>query len=119
MSGGVAELTERYYRDFARGGDFESVPMGGDLRFTGPVHAYVGGERYRRDCVALAATVRGFAMRHQFVDGDQAHSVYDLDLGLPSGPIPSSETLTFSNGVLVAADLLIDSTPLRAIVDES
>lgn len=41
------------------------------------------------------------------------HTVYDLDLGLPSGPIASSETLRFADGVMIAADLVIDSTPLR------
>lgn len=29
------------------------------------------------------------------------------------GPLATSETLTFADGVLVAADLIIDSTPLR------
>lgn len=37
----------------------------------------------------------------------------DFDLGLPTGPLASSETLTFADGVLVAAELIIDSTSLR------
>lgn len=114
MSSTVAEVTASYYRDFASGGDFESVPMSHDLHFSGPMHAYRDGERYRRDCTALAATARGIAIRHQFFDGNQVHTVYDLDLGLPSGPIASAETLTFADDLLVAADLIIDSTPLRA-----
>lgn len=117
MNPSVAELTERYYRDFASQGDFEAVPMATDLRFSGPMHAYVDGERYRRDCVELAAMVRGIAIRHQFFDGEQVHTVYDFDLGLPSGPIPSSETLTFADGTMVAADLVIDSTPLRTTTE--
>ena len=109
----AAWLADRYYRDFASRGDFTSVPMAPDLRFRGPIHAYVGGGRYRRDCEELASAVQGMAIRHQFVDEDRVHTVYDLDLGLSSGPIPSSETLTFADGVMVAADLIIDSTPLR------
>lgn len=109
----VAALAERYYRDFESEGDFESVPMADDLRFSGPIHAYVDGDRYRRDCAELAAAVQGITIRHQFVDGDQVHTVYDFDLGLHSGPIPSSETLTFTDGIMVAADLIIDSSPLR------
>jgi hypothetical protein len=109
----VAELAKRYYADFASKGDFESVPMADDLRFSGPIHAYVDGDRYRRECAKLASGVRGITIRHQFVDGDRVHTVYDFDVGLPGGPIPSSETLSFANGMLVAADLIIDSTPLR------
>lgn len=119
MSLAVAELTERYYRDFASKGNFESVPMANNLRFEGPIHAYVGGDRYRRDCVELAAMVRGIAVRHQFFDGVQVHTVYDVDLGLPSGALASSETLTFADGVMVAADLVVDSTALRATSGDS
>lgn len=118
MSPAVAELTERYYRDFASRGDFTTVPMADDLRFDGPLHAYVDGQRYRRDCAELATMVRSVVIRHQFFDGDQVHTVYDFDVGLRSGPIPSSETLTFADGVLVAADLVIDSTPLRTTTEE-
>jgi len=109
----VAELADRYYRDFASKGDFESIPMADDLRFAGPIHAYVDGSRYRRDCKELAAAVQHINIRHQFSDGDEVHTVYDFDLGLPTGSIPSSETLTIVDGVMVAADLFIDSTPLR------
>ncbi len=111
----VAELADRYYADFASKGDFESIPMADDLRFAGPVHAYVDGARYRRDCKELAAAVQHITIRHQFIDGGEVHTVYDFDfdVGLATGPIPSSETLTFVDGVMIAADLFIDSTPLR------
>lgn len=111
----IAELTENYYRDFSTGGDFTSVPMASDLRFRGPIHAYVGGDRYRKDCVELAAMVQELTIHHQFFDGSTVHTVHDLDVGLPSGPIPSAETLEFVNGTLVSADLIIDSTPLRPV----
>ncbi len=114
MRAPALEASARYYEDFAGQGDFASVPMAADLRFRGPLHTYLGGARYRRDCVELAARLRGLTIRHQFVEGNQVHTVYDVDLGLPSGPIASSETLTFDGGVLIAADLVIDSTPLRA-----
>ncbi len=109
----VEEVTRRYYDDFAGRGDFDDVPMADGLRFRGPIHAYDDGERYRRECVELAERVTGFGIRHQFVDGDRVHTVYDIDFGLPSGPIATSETLTYRDGVMVAADLIIDSTPLR------
>ena len=117
MTATVAELTDRYYREFASTGDFESVPMADDLRFCGPIHAYVDGDRYRTDCAELAASVRSLTIRHQYLDENSAHTVYDIDLGLPSGPIPSSETLTFADGVMVAADLIFDTTPLRPSPD--
>lgn len=110
----VGELTRRYYDDFADRGSFATVPMAESLRFRGPIHSYDDGDRYRRECVELAARVAGFEIRHQFVDGDRVHTVYDIDFGLPSGPIATSETLTYRDGVMVAADLIIDSTPLRA-----
>lgn len=119
MSSGVVDLAARYYADFASSGNFASVQMADDLRFSGPIHAYVDGDRYRRDCVELASMVHSIDIRHQFVDGDRVHTVYDVDLGLPGGPIPSSETLTFENDVMVAADLIIDSTPLRAPAEDS
>ncbi len=110
----VSELARRYYDEFAGRGSFATVAMDEGLRFRGPIHAYDDGERYRRECVELAARVTGFEIRHQFVDGDRVHTVYDIDLGLPSGPIATSETLTYRDGVMVAADLIIDSAPLRA-----
>ena len=109
----LAAVTTHYYEDLATKGDFAGIPMADDLRFGGPIHTYSGGDRYRRDCGQLAAMVQNIEIRYQFVEGDQVHTVYDIDLGLPSGPIASSETLTFDDGVLVAADLIIDSTPLR------
>lgn len=109
----LAALTTRYYEDFASHGDFTGIPMADDLRFSGPIHTYRDGDRYRLDCGQLAAMVQSIEIRHQFTEGDQVHTVYDFDLGLPSGPVASSETLTFDDGVLVAADLIIDSTPLR------
>ena len=109
----VTTLTARYYEDFASQGDFAGIPIADDLCFSGPIHTYRDGDRYRLDCGQLAAMVRGIEIRHQFTEGNQVHTVYDFDLGLPSGPIASSETLTFDNGALVAADLIIDSTPLR------
>ncbi len=115
----AVDLAGVYYREFAANGDFESVAMAPDLRFSGPIHTYADGERYRRDCAALAAGVRAITIRHQFTDGDSVHTVYDFDLGLPSGPIASSETLRFADGVMVAADLIIDSTPLRTGRDDT
>ncbi len=109
----VAELTTSYYENFTCRGDFASIPMADDLRFDGPMHTYRDGDRYRRDCGQLAAMVQGIEIRHQFFEGDRVHTVYDFDLGLPSGPVASSETLRFVDGVLVAVDLIIDSTPLR------
>ena len=109
----VAELATRYYEDFTLRGDFTRIPMADDLRFDGPMHSYRGGDRYRSDCAQLSALVQGVEIRHQFIEGDQVHTVFDFDLGLPSGPVATSETLRFVEGVLVAADLIIDSTPLR------
>lgn len=115
----IEQLAGRYYDDFASNGDFGSIPMADDLRFTGPLHVYADGARYRQECAALAASVHDITIRHQFIDGDQVHTVYDFDLGLPTGPIPTSETLTFADGVIVAADLFIDSTPLRPASDST
>ncbi len=107
------DLAHRYYEEFAGGGDFADVPMADELAFTGPVQQYVGAGRYRRDCADLAARVSSIEIRHQIVDGDCVHTVYDFDLGLPTGPIVTSETLTFRGGEMIAADLFIDSSPLR------
>ena len=60
----VAELTANYYRDLSTSGDFAAVPMAPDLRFRGPLHAYVGGDRYRHDCVQRAAMVQELTIRH-------------------------------------------------------
>lgn len=113
MSAATVEAARLYYRDFATQGDFAALRMSDDLRFRGPLHDYRDGERYRRDCTELASMAHAITIRHQFFDGDTVHTVYDFDLGLPSGPIASAETLRFVDGVLIAADLIIDSTPLR------
>lgn len=114
MSESIPQLTARYYRDFAGGGDFTRVPMARDFRFDGPLHQYRGGERYRADCERLASAVTSLSIRHQFFDGDRAWTVYDVDVGLDAGPIATSEVLTFADGVMVAADLFLDTTLLRA-----
>lgn len=119
MSRTVGEASQRYYCDLADRGDFESVPMADDLLFRGPLHAYADGVRYRRDCVERTAKARSLVIRYQFIDADEVHTVYHFDLGLPGGPIASSETLRFDNEVMVQADLLIDTTPLRATAPSS
>lgn len=119
MNGKIQQITDRYYREFAEHGDFTSVPMSDDLRFDGPLHRYLGGGRYRDDCRRLAESVQTVSIRHQFFDDNRAFTVYDFDVGLPSGPIATSETLTFEDGVMVAADLYLDSTPLRPTSTES
>lgn len=114
MSPSITQHTDRYYQDFASKGDFASVPMADDFKFRGPIHTYTDGDRYRTECKALASNVVAITIRHQIYDKNQVHTVYDFDLGLPTGPVATSETLTYdTNGMMIAADLYLDSTPLR------
>lgn len=116
-SDGIAAAARRYYENFADRGDFREVPMADELVFTGPLQQYNGGDRYRAGCRELAARTVALTIRHQILEESEpgsgrTHTVYDLDLGLRSGPIASSETLTFRHGEMTAAELIIDSRPI-------
>ncbi len=117
MTPTIADITARYYDNFSHGGDFHDVPMAADLDFRGPLFQYADGDRYRSDCARLAEQVRSLRIRHQFFEPDRVHTVYDFDLGLPTGPIATSETLTIAAGELFSAELIIDSSPLRPAGD--
>ena len=113
MTPTTQQLSDQYYQAFRTGSDFSEVAMAPSLAFTGPMHHYEDGERYRTDCAQLAGNLASLDIKQQYIDGDRAHTVFEFDLGLPTGPVSSAETLTFKDGQLVAAELIFDSAPVR------
>ncbi len=94
---------------YVRGGDFDDVPMADDLRFRGPLASADSGEDYRAICRAFADAVRGIEVRTRVAADDVVHLVYDVDMSLPDGPLPTSQTIRFEDGRIVDVVVIFDA----------
>ena len=107
------DVAERYYGALRGEGGFDDVPMADGLTFRSPTGQIEGAVGFHTAVGGLATRVQGLEIRHQAVDRDCVLSVYDLDLGMPGGPIPMAEVLAVTGGEIADVELLFDS-PLLA-----
>jgi SnoaL-like domain len=112
----TAEETVAAYYDAWQNlhGDLSNVPLAEDFQFTGPVASFDTAEGYRAMARDAGQAVTSFAVRRQFVDGNQVCSIIDWEMGIPGvGRMTSAELLEVENGVIVRGELIYDAEALR------
>jgi SnoaL-like protein len=109
------ETVARYYDAWQnRRGDMSEVPLADEFQFVGPVASFDTAEGYRAMASEAGKTITSFAIRRQFVDGDQVCSIIDWEMAIPGvGPMTSAELLEVVDGVIVRGELIYDGEPLR------
>lgn len=43
------------------------------------------------------------------------HTVYDVDLGLPTGPLATSQTVTFVDGAFASVEVIFDAAKIAGV----
>lgn len=107
-----AATMKRYLDQLVKGGDFADIPMRDDVRFTGPLASSTSADEYRSICEDFAGVVNGVSVRSMVGDADVVHAVYDLDMGLPSGPLPTSQTIGFVDGAFASVEVIFDAAAI-------
>jgi len=107
-------LAAFYAGDFARAEAF----VADDFHFKGPFVETLSKEAYFASAARLALIAKGHRMLHQWQDGDEICSVYDVDLETPAakGSVIMSEWHTVRNGKLASSRLILDTAAFRALV---
>src|SRR5438552_11428524 len=68
----VLETVALYYDAWQnKRGDFSEVPLADDFEFVGPVASFDSAEGYRAMAAEAGEAVTSFAVRRQFVDGNE------------------------------------------------
>ncbi len=102
-------VVDRYLEQLVEGGDFTDIPMRADLRFRGPLAQADDAAGYRAICSDFADAVRDLAVRTRVGSEDVVHLVYDVDMGLPDGPLPTSQTIRFEAGAMADVEVIFDA----------
>lgn len=106
------QTMQRYLAELVEGGDFTDIPKSPDVFLTGPLSATTGAAKYRSICQGFAEAVRGLSVRTIAGDDDVIHAVYDVDMGLASGPLPTSQTVEFAGGAFVSVEVIFDAAQI-------
>ena len=104
-----AAVVDRYLEELVEGGDFTDIPMRDDVRFRGPLVQADDATAYRAICADFADAVRSLAVRTRVGSDDVVHVVYDVDMGLPDGPLPTSQTIRFEDGAMADVEVIFDA----------
>lgn len=77
-----------------------------------------GKEEFLEGSGRLGPIMRGFEMRHQWVDDDQVCSIYDFKIETPvgAGAITMAEWNTVRDGKLASARLVFDTAAMAALL---
>ena len=108
------EVANDYYGAFTGKNSIENVPMADDLRFVSPRMTLDGPEPFKDALRALFTRVNTLEITDKSVEKDVVLTFYNLDLGVPGGPIPMAEKLWIVDGELAEINLLFDSARLPA-----
>lgn len=106
---------KRYLAELVNNGDFTDIPMQDDVRFKGPLATSSSAEEYRVICQELAHSVAGVSLRTLVGDDSVIHAVYDLDMGLPSGPLATSQTVEFVDGHFASVEVIFDAAVITRV----
>lgn len=107
-----AKTMERYLAQLATSGDFSDIPMREDVRFTGQLASATSAEEYRSICRDFAGAVRKVSLSALVGDDSVIHAVYDVDLGLPTGPLRTSQTVEFVDGAFASVEVIFDAAAI-------
>lgn len=107
-----AATMRRYLDQLVEGGDFADIPMRDDVRFTGPLASSATAVEYRSICEGFADAVRAVSVRTMVGNDDVIHVVYDLDMGLAGGPLPTSQTVEFIDGAFSTVEVIFDAAAI-------
>ena len=101
-------------------GDFDRARtvVAEDFRFDGPFVLAVGRDAFFASAEGLRAIVRGHHLRHQWIDGSEVCSIYDVDFQTPAatGAVTMSEWHTLRDGVLASGRVVFDTAAFRALL---
>lgn len=102
-------VADRLLDRLVTGGDFDDVPMSDDLSFRGPLATARSAAEYRSICRQFADAVNGIEVRTRMCHGDTVHLVYDVDMGLPDGPLTTSQTIGFRGDAMTDVEVIFDA----------
>lgn len=106
------QVADLYYDAFRNRTDFSEVPMAEGLAFRSPMMSLEGAQAFRGALAGLVARFQALDIRHQLADAESVVTVYDFDLGLPTGPIAMSEIVQVKGDEITAVELIFDPKPL-------
>ncbi len=106
------QIADLYYETFRSRGDFADVPMADDLCFRSPMMKLDGATPFRQALSGLLGRFQSLEIRHQLANEGSVVTVYDFDMGAPSGPIPMAEVIEVAGGEITGVELLFDPAPL-------
>ena len=110
----VQEAADAYYACINKQRPFDDVPFADGVTFRGPLNQTDGKGQLREMFGGFLAGIEPNALelRAQLTDGETVLSVYDLEMGTPSGPIPMAERLRVSDGAIAEIELIFDPSRL-------
>ena len=118
----MTEIVNRYLTAFYTG-DFATARavVAEDFAFRGPFIEAHGRDAFFERAAGLRGVVRGHRLLHQWVDGGDVCSIYDVQLAtaLQSGAVTMAEWHTVQHGMLVRGHVLFDTRAFRDIVEST
>lgn len=92
-----------------------------DFKFEGPLTKAENKESFFASAGGLRGIVRGHRTVHQWIDGCDVMTIYDVDIESPigCGTVRMSEWHTVRNGALVAGRVIFDSNELEALLSST
>jgi hypothetical protein len=114
-AGIVNEYLASFYRgDFTRAADMLTE----DFSFSGPFLTVDGRDGFLAGAQGLRPIVQGHRLLHQWHDGNDVCSIYEVNLHTPagSGSVLMSEWHTARDGRLASGRVLFDTAAFRALM---
>jgi hypothetical protein len=118
----AAEVVDQYLDAFYRG-DFETARtlLADDLSFKGPFVQVEGADQFVASADGLRKIVRGRRTVHQWRDGEEISTLYEMNLETPAGTgsVLVSEWNTVRGGEVAKATLVFDTAEFRKLVPQA
>ena len=108
----VSAIANTYYAAFHSTGSPAAIPMHENLTFSSPRFSLTGATAFKEALSTLFKRVQSLHITQQIHNDNTVLTFYQLDLGIPGGPIPMAERLQIDNGVIKTVELIFDSARL-------